>query len=82
LRLPLCPRFRFHVHQVAAEIYASRDPAFALHNLKIATAESMIDVEWFELCPAVDSLRATPEFLSMRKMVRDRAAAMWAASTE
>jgi hypothetical protein len=74
---PLAPRTRATVHQFAAEIRGRRDPAGALDHLDQCVALPFFDLEWIELCPALDGLRDTPRFLAAQRRVRDRVAVVW-----
>jgi serine/threonine protein kinase/tetratricopeptide (TPR) repeat protein len=73
------PRFRATTHQVAAEGFAllgRRD--LALHHMREADADGvLVDADWFDRCPALESLRGEPEFIALRNTVRVRADAIW-----
>jgi serine/threonine-protein kinase len=73
------PRFRAIVHQVATELFAvlgQRERALA--HMQAADAEGvLVDADWFERCPALESLRDDPAFATLRDKVRLRADAIW-----
>jgi TolB-like protein/tetratricopeptide (TPR) repeat protein len=77
LKLPASPRLRALVNQVAAELFARRDQAIATQYLLKALAEPLVDIEWIELCPALDPLRSLPVFEAARSTVQARIRAMW-----
>jgi serine/threonine-protein kinase len=74
---PLCPRLRLFLHQIGAEANAQRRPDRALAHLEAAGALPLVDIEWIELCPALDPLRATAAFARVRGVVRERVSKMW-----
>ena len=77
LELPLSPRLATVIHQTSCELYGDRDAAYALSHLKRAVELSLIDIEWVELCPALDPLRETTAFENARATVLERIGSMW-----
>jgi hypothetical protein len=73
------PRFRATTHQVAAEGFALLGRLdLALHHMREADADGvLVDADWFDRCPALESLRGEPEFIALRNTVRVRADAIW-----
>jgi len=78
--MPLSPRIKAVAHQFAAELFAARNLSIATYHLNAAAAFPLLDIEWVELCPALDPLRETESFATVRRTVRERIAQLWAAS--
>ncbi len=78
LRRARSPRERVSLLQHAAEVRARRAPDEALVCLESALSAGLVDVEWFELCPALDGLRDEVRFERVRDALHRRARALWA----
>jgi hypothetical protein len=63
---------------MACEIRGRRSPENALAHLERAVELPFFDVEWIELCPALDALRDDERFLAAQARIRDRVRAAWA----
>ena len=53
------------------------EPQQALGYFQRATDSVLIDLEWIERCPALESLRSRPGFAEGRRKVRTRVEAIW-----
>lgn len=74
------PRFRSFALQIATEVTASASAVeTAIEYLRRAAESVLVDVEWLDRCPALESLRSTRELVVLRRAVATRAAAIWAA---
>ena len=82
LAQPICPRLRAVVRQLGAEAFAERDLRYAMKMLEGLASEPLIDIEWIELCPALEPMRGLAAFDRLRDVVRERVAGMWAASEQ
>jgi serine/threonine-protein kinase len=73
------PRYLSYVTQLAAEVYAGRgDLERAHHYLHRAATGSLVDIEWLDRCALLAPLRALPDHAAVRRLVRERAIAIWA----
>jgi len=71
------PRSVTYGHQLFAESLALLGQFEAAHrHLEIAARTALIDLEWLDRCPALNSMRGTPGFAASRQLVLDRAAAI------
>lgn len=76
--VPLSPRLRWLVYQVAAEYEgAYGDPLRALQHVELLSGSGLMDVEWLALCPALDVVRDEERFNKALRSVRERTAALW-----
>jgi serine/threonine-protein kinase len=73
------PRFITFLMQFQTELHAGRGEVSTamLHLLRAATS-MLIDLEWLDRCPLLESLRSHPDFGEARRRVRARAEAIWA----
>ncbi len=71
-------RFRSVVLQFSAEVLcAVGEPARAARRLLEAANYVLVDLEWMDRCPAIEAVRSCPEFEAARRLVRQRAEAIW-----
>ena len=71
-------RFRAVVYQMSVEAMAlAGDSARAMEFFARATDSVLIDVVWVTRCPALDSLRALPDFARLADVVEQRAGSIW-----
>ncbi len=72
------PRFISMMCQIATEILClCGEPEKALEYFQRAADTALIDLEWIDRCPALQSLRALPGFTEGRRKVRARVEAIW-----
>jgi hypothetical protein len=73
------PRLRSAMLQIAVEMacYHERD-AVALALLEQAAAGPLVDLDWYERCPALDRIRGQARFEAGLSQVRQRAQRIWA----
>jgi serine/threonine-protein kinase len=77
LELPLSPRLATVIHQTTCEHFADVDAGYALTHLARAVDVALVDIEWVELCPALDPLRETGAFERARRTVLTRIRSTW-----
>ena len=71
-------RFRAVTYQMSTEALAlNGDLTRAVEFFARATDSLLIDVVWVMRCPALDPLRALPEFTRLARVVEDRATSLW-----
>jgi len=72
------PAFRDSMLRMAAEASAPRGfDEFALRQLQRLATATLVDLDWFERCPALDSLRDRASFRQLLIAARARADAVW-----
>ncbi|MCC7535267.1 MAG: protein kinase [Deltaproteobacteria bacterium] len=77
LELETSPRFRLVLAQALAEVQAlTSDVPRALRALARAVDRGLADLEWIEGCPALATIRGTPELEEATRAVRTRADAI------
>ncbi len=70
-------RARCNVLQIAAEMFARRDPARACRYLRMLAGASFIDVEWLQLCPSLQGLRHEDAYRECATAVAANVARLW-----
>ncbi|MFL5352617.1 protein kinase domain-containing protein [Archangium sp.] len=74
----LSPRFASLMRQLATEqLCLTGHPERALEYFLRAADTALIDLEWTDRCPALESMRALPGFAKGRRKVRTRVEAIW-----
>jgi tetratricopeptide (TPR) repeat protein len=66
------PKRRAFLHQLAAETFASVDPARALTHVVTAAGLPLTDLRWLDACPALTGLREARAFRTARATVQHR----------
>jgi serine/threonine-protein kinase len=72
LQLPTSPKRRSFLHQMFIEVLAAHDPEAALSHLLGAVQLPLADLRWFDACPVLAPLRASPAFQIARATVQLR----------
>lgn len=74
----LSARFRSLLCQLVTELLGlTGHPEKAMTYLQRAVDAALIDLEWIDRCPALDSMRTLPGFAEARLTVRRRVEAIW-----
>lgn len=72
------PRFVTLLCQISTELLGlSGHAERALGYFQRAAETALIDLEWIDRCPALQSLRVLPGFTEGRRKVRTRVEAIW-----
>jgi len=72
LLIPTSPKRRSFLHQMFIEVLAADDPEAALAHLLGAVQLPLADLRWFDACPVLAPLRASPAFQIARATVQMR----------